>query len=133
MIYAMLSADPLLLEEPRGVGRDQPRLGVWPALRSTALLLASCGLVLIGVLSLVGPSDSLSDRALRRACYALDDHLAVASCSAPFPVLVGVDLDVTAAFLLAGTMAALFLWSMRGYWRLCARSAAGLVSWLFRS
>ena len=122
----MLSADPLLLEEPRGVGQDAPRLGVWPALRSTALLLASCGLVLIGTLSLLGPSNSLSDRALRRACYALDDHLAVASCSAPFPAS-GVDLDVIAAFLLAGTMAALFLWSMRGYWQLYARAAGGLV------
>jgi hypothetical protein len=133
MILAMLSSDPLPLEEPRGVRPDALRLGVWPAVRSAALLLASFGLVLIGVLSLLGPSDSLSDRALRRACYALDDHLAVASCSAPFPVLVGVDLDVTAAFLLAGTMAALFLWSMRGYWQLYARSAAGLVTWLFRS
>jgi hypothetical protein len=129
----MLSADPLLLEEPRGVGQDAPRLGVWPAFRSAALLLASFGLVLIGVLSLMGPSDSLSDRALRRACYALDDHLAVASCSASLPLPVSVDLDVTAAFLLAGAMAALFLWSMRGYWRLYARSAAGLVTWLFRS
>jgi hypothetical protein len=129
----MLSADPLLLEEPRGVGQDAPRLGVWPAFRSAALLLASFGLVLIGVLSLMGPSDSLSDRALRRACYALDDHLAVASCSASLPLPVSVDLDVTAAFLLAGAMAALFLWSMRGYWRLYARSAAGLITWLFRS
>ena len=133
MIYAMLSADPLLLEEPRGVRQDAPKLRVWPALRSTALLLASCGLVLIGVLSLLGPSDSLSDRALRRACFALDDHLVVASCSAPFPASGGLDLDVMAAFLLAGTMAALFVWSMRGYWQLYARSAAGLVSWLLRS
>jgi len=127
----MLSADPLLLEDPRGVGQDAPKLGVWPALRSAALFLASCGLVLIGMLSLVGPSDSLSDRALRRACYALDDHLAVASCSASLPVPVSVDLDVMAAFLLAGAMAALFLWSMRGYWQLYARSATGLVSCLF--
>ena len=132
MIYAMLSADPLLLEEPRGVGQDAPRLGVWPVVRSAALLLTSFGLVLIGVLSLVGPSDSLSDRALRRACFALDDHLVVASCSAPFPASGGLDLDVMAAFLLAGTMAALFVWSMRGYWQLYARSAAGLVSWLLR-
>jgi len=132
MIYAMLSADPRQLEEPRRARHDAPRLGVWPALRSTVLLLASCGLVVIGTLSLLGPSDSLSDRALRRACYALDDHLVVASCSGPFPGSAGVDLDVTAAFLLAATMAALFLWSMRGYWRLYARSAATLVSWLFR-
>jgi len=133
MIYAMLSADPLQLEEPRGVGRDAPRLRVWPALRSTVLLLASWGLVLIGVLSLVGPSNSLSDRALRRACYILDDHLVAASCSAPLPVPGSADLDVLGAFLLAGTMAALFLWSMRGYWQLYARGAGGLARRVFRS
>jgi hypothetical protein len=44
-----------------------------------------------------------------------------------------VDLDVMVAFLLAGVMAALFFWSVKGYWRLYARSAAGLVSWLLRS
>ena len=133
MIYAMLSADPLQQKDPRVGGQQGPRLGGWPGLRSTVLFLASCGLVIIGVLSVVGPSNSLSDRALRRACYALDDHLAVASCSTPLPLPVSVDLDVMAAFLLAGVMAALFLWSVKGYWRPYAHGAAGLVSWLLRS
>jgi len=43
-----------------------------------------------------------------------------------------VDLDVIAAFLLAGTMAALFLWSMRGCWQLYARGTGGLVRRAFR-
>jgi hypothetical protein len=127
----MLSVDPQQLEVPR-VGQNTPTLGLWPALRSTALFLASLGLALIGTLSLLGPSDSLSDRALRRACYALDDHFVVPSCSAPNPVAGGIDLDVTAAFLLAGVMTALFLWSMQGYWRPYARGVGGLASRLFR-
>jgi hypothetical protein len=133
MINAMLSADPLQLEEPRGVGQDAPRLGVWPVLRSTVLLLASCGLVLIGVLSVVGPSNSLSDRALRRACYSLGDLSPVATCSAPFHVPGRVDLDVVGAFLMAGVMGVLFLWSVQGYWQLYARGAGGLARRVFRS
>ena len=127
MIYGMLSADPQQLEGPHSAGQNAPTLGLWPALRSAVLLLASFGLVLIGTLSLLGPSDSLSDRALRKACYALDDHLVVTSCSAPFPASGGVDLDVMAAFLLAGVMTALFLWSMQGYWRLYARGVGRLL------
>jgi len=132
MIYAMLSADPLQLEEPRGVSQDAPRLGVWPILRSTVLLLASCGLVLIGVLSVIGPSNSLSDRALRRACYAFDDLTPLVSCSAPFPVPGSVDLDVVGAFLLAGVMGALFVWSVQGHWQLYARGVGGLARRVFR-
>ena len=112
--------------------QEARRLSVWPALRSAVLLLASCGLVLIGMLSVVGPSNSLSDRALRKACYSLDD-LVVAFCSAPFHVPGSVDLDVVAAFLLAGVMGILFLWSMQGYWRLYARGTAGLARRLFRN
>ena len=132
MMYAMLSAGPLRLEEPRGVGQDTPRLGVWPALRSAALLLASCGLVLIGMLSVLGPSDSLSDRALRRACYSLDGLPVVGHCSNPLDAPGSVDLDVVAAFLMAGAMGALFFWSVQGYWQLYARGAGGLVRRVFR-
>jgi hypothetical protein len=132
MIYAVLPADPLQLEEPRGVLQNAPTLSVWPALRSTVLLLASFGLVLIGTLSLLGPSNSLSDRALRRACYALDDHFVVGSCSTPFAVPGSVDLDVIAAFLLAGVMGLLSFWSMQGYWRLYARGTGDLFGRVFR-
>jgi hypothetical protein len=128
----MLPADRLQLEEPRGVLHNAPTLSVWPALRSTILLLASFGLVLIGTLSLLGPSNSLSDRALRRACYALDDHLIVASCSAPFAVPGGVDLDVVVAFLLAGVMGVLFFLSVQGYWRLYASAAGDVIGRVFR-
>jgi hypothetical protein len=128
----MLPADRLQLEEPRGVLQNAPTLSIWPALRSTVLLLASFGLVLIGTLSLLGPSNSLSDRALRRVCYALDDHLVVGSCSAPFAVSGSVDLDVVAAFLLAGVMGVLFFWSVQGYWRLYARTAGDVIGRVFR-
>jgi hypothetical protein len=132
MIYAMLSADPRQLEGPYDVDQNAATLAVWPTLRSTILLLASFGLVLIGTLSLLGPSNSLSDRALRRACYALDDHLVVDSCSAPFAVPGSVDLDVIAAFLLAGVMGVLFFWSVQGYWRLYARGAGDVIGRVFR-
>jgi hypothetical protein len=132
MIYAMLSTEPPQLGEPRGVVQNVPAVGVWPALRSTVLLLASFGLLLIGTVSLLGPPNSLSDRALRRACYALDDHVVVASCSAPFAVPGSVDLDVVVAFLLAGVMGALFFWTVQGYWRLYARGAGDLIGRVFR-
>ena len=132
MIYGMLSVDPQQLEGPHSGGQNAPTLVLWPALRSAVLLLASFGLLLIGALSLLGPSDSLSDRALRRTCFALGDHLVVTSCSAPFPASGGVDLDVMAAFLLAGVMTALFLWSMQGYWQLYSRGVSGLAGRLFR-
>jgi len=133
MIYIMLPVDPPQLEAAPHVSHDAPRLGLWPALRSAALLLASIGLILIGLLSVVGPSNSPSDRALRRACYSLDDLRVVGSCSAPFHLPGSVDLDVAAAFLLAGVMGALFLWSMHGYWQMYARGTAGLARRLFVS
>jgi hypothetical protein len=120
------------LEETRGGDQDAPELGLWPALRSTALLLASLALISIGTLSLVGPSNSLSDRALRKACYSLGDHLVVARCSAHLGAPGRVDIDVMAAFVLAAILAALFFWSMHGYWRLYARGAGGLARRVFR-
>jgi hypothetical protein len=44
-----------------------------------------------------------------------------------------VDLDVVAAFLLAGVMGVLFFWSMQGYWQIYARGTARLASRLLRS
>jgi hypothetical protein len=132
MIYAMLSVDPQQLEAAHLAGRDTPRLSLWPVLRSAALLLASWGLVLIGMLSVVGPSNSLSDRALRRACYALDGLPVGGHCSAPLGVSGSVDFDVAALFVLAGVMGMLFLWSMQGYWQIYARGTAGMARRLLR-
>jgi hypothetical protein len=129
----MLPVNAPQLKAAHHVSQEVRPLSLWPALRSATLLLASIGLTLIGMLSVVGPSNSLSDRALRRACYSLDDFRVVGSCSAPFYLPGSVDLDVAAAFLLAGVMGALFLWSMHGYWQLYARGIAGLARRLFVS